>query len=184
LAANFFVALSLRSSRTFYVRSGTRDCRASNFLPLFDLLLNTHFKTEGKGGFFMLRRIGFMVIGGAVLMQAETVFLDDRSLSLLLTELVMDPLYFLSGAFYFLLAFLLFSSMIRNLIKTSYLAFSRRTRIKKEDVIELAIFAAIMYILFHYSFWLTFCMVVFSFTYSLVSVDLRKGNRERIESRE
>jgi D-alanine transaminase len=49
LAANFFVALSLRSSRTFYVRSGTRDCRASNFLPLFVLLFEHAFK-ERSGG--------------------------------------------------------------------------------------------------------------------------------------
>ncbi|HET7578582.1 MAG TPA: hypothetical protein VFK33_04800 [Bacillales bacterium] len=132
----------------------------------------------------MFRRIGFFMIGGAAVYQAQSVYPSGGSFSYILTHFILNPFDFLSVSLLFLIGFLMFSPFFSYFLQLVILLGKKKTRVSGMNILEFMMFATVVYTLMHWGIWLPLITCVFAFLYGWFSSDFRVEKEiQRIDDR-
>lgn len=121
----------------------------------------------------MLRRIGFFLVGGWAVHQAQLIYPHGVTFNGVLTHFIFDPFDLISISLLFLIGFLMLSPFFEHFLKLSYLLKRKQAQIHGGDILEFLVFAAVLFVLFHYGFWLTLLSALFALSFGWFSSDLR-----------
>lgn len=121
----------------------------------------------------MFRRIGFSLVGGWAVHQAQLIYPHGVTFNGVLTHFVIDPFDFISLSLLFLIGFLMLSPFFAHFVKLSFLLKRKNAQIHGSDILEFMVFAAVIFVLFHYGLWLTLLSALFAFAFGWYSTDLR-----------
>lgn len=97
---------------------------------------------------------------------------EDGGLSFLLSELIYQPDYFFVGMFSFCFSFLALSNLVKATIEECY-AIMRRQNISILSFLLSINVSTCFYLLYKESVWVTCGLLIFTFVYGMISIDLK-----------